>query len=170
MHFTEGCVFFLKLIHYYFPLPAPVNWVIYNFVRFIYLSKAPNLSSSHSFKQQKRPKKKTLKDSSTLTKKLPVQSTKFKLPVKTENSLRCRPQWLRKATSSSWPRQKHLYFQPNLLKKFIWKGKKHATGFHNIKMTGYKRILFLIILPTEHDSKSVFFSSKFLCFLHSSYF
>lgn len=170
MHFTEGCVFFLKLIHYYFPLPAPVNWVIYNFVRFIYLSKAPNLSSSHSFKQQKRPKKKTLKDSRALTKKLPVQSTKFKLPVKTENSLRCRPQWLRKATSSSWPRQKHLSFQPNLLKKFIWKGKKHATGFHNIKMTGYKSILFLIILPTEHDSKSVFFSSKFLCFLHSSYF
>lgn len=108
--FYWGVCFLLKWIRYYFPLPAPVNWVIYNFVRFIYLSKAPNLSSSHSFKQQKRPKKKTLKDSSALTKKLPVQSTKFKLPVKTENSLRCRPQWLRKATSSSWPCQKHLDF------------------------------------------------------------
>lgn len=62
MHFTKGCVFFLELIPYYFPLPASVNWAIYNFVRFIYLPKAPNLSSSQSFKQQKGPKKKKKKN------------------------------------------------------------------------------------------------------------
>lgn len=62
MHFTKGSVFFLELILYYFLLPASVNSVIYNFVRFIYLSKAPNLSSSHSFKQQKRPKKGNIKE------------------------------------------------------------------------------------------------------------
>lgn len=40
--------------------------------------------------------------------------------------------------------------------------KKHATEFHNIEMKGYKRILFLITLPTKHDSKSVFLSSPWL--------
>jgi hypothetical protein len=38
--------------------------------------------------------------------------------------------------------------------------KKHATGFRNIKMTGYKGILFLMILPTKQASKSVFLSSS----------
>lgn len=61
MHFTKGCVFFLELILYYFLLPASVDSAIYNFVRFIYLSEAPNLSSSQPFKQQKGPKKKKKK-------------------------------------------------------------------------------------------------------------
>lgn len=84
--FTKGRVFFLELILYYFSLPASVNSVIYNFVRFIYLSKAPNLSSSH-LNSKRDQKKETFKGSSALTRQLPAQSTTRRLPVKTETSL-----------------------------------------------------------------------------------